>query len=45
MCFEIYGLDPAHFFLTRIIKATFKKIKVKLDLSTDTDVANCRKSY
>ena len=45
MCFEIYGLDPAHFFLTRIIKATFKKIKVKLDLLTDTDVANCRKNY
>ena len=45
ICFEIYGLDPAHFFLTRIIKAIFKKIKVKLDLLTDIDAPNCRKSY
>ena len=39
-CFEIYGLDPAHFLsaLGLAWQACFKKTKVKLELLTDIDM-------
>ena len=40
MCLKIYELNPAHFLSVPGLawRATFKKIKVKLDLLTDTDM-------
>ena len=40
MCLKIYELDPAKFLLVPGLawQAAFKKPKVKLDLSTDTDM-------